>query len=376
VAYRKGAGPESAATDLEARKNVGNDNARSSKPQPQNPQAAPKSWRAVLPVHPAADLFPLMAPDELKGLGDDIKKSKLREPITLWFPDPESNKPELLDGRNRADAMEAVGLSVVRDDWKGGGIHQLLVVWRGLYAPADPYAYVISANIHRRHLTSEQKRELIAKLIKAEPTKSNRQIAKTVKASHPHVAKVRQQLEKTGDVETVTTSVDTKGRKQPARKRPARPHVETIDASDAVLADTAAAKTQPAAAKQADAASNSEIARKDARIEELQAEKRRLEIENVGLRSEVEEAKATRKPKLASDGLATLYCSFCGKSQYKVETLITDGGRKPVCICNECVDLAVDIVKKQKMAAAASETKKSDADDDLDIPPFLRRVAP
>jgi hypothetical protein len=52
---RKGAGLEAAATDLEAQKNVGNDNARSSKPQPQNPQAAPKSWRDVLPIHPAAE---------------------------------------------------------------------------------------------------------------------------------------------------------------------------------------------------------------------------------------------------------------------------------------------------------------------------------
>jgi hypothetical protein len=39
MAARKGGGPEAAATDLEAQKNVAG-NARSSKPQPQNPQAA------------------------------------------------------------------------------------------------------------------------------------------------------------------------------------------------------------------------------------------------------------------------------------------------------------------------------------------------
>jgi DNA topoisomerase VI subunit B len=55
VVAPKGAGLESAATDPGAQKNVGNDNARSSKPQPQNPQAAPKSWRDVLPIHPAAE---------------------------------------------------------------------------------------------------------------------------------------------------------------------------------------------------------------------------------------------------------------------------------------------------------------------------------
>ena len=31
-----------------------------------------KTWRDMLEVHPAADLFPMMAPDELKALGEDI----------------------------------------------------------------------------------------------------------------------------------------------------------------------------------------------------------------------------------------------------------------------------------------------------------------
>jgi hypothetical protein len=41
----KGVGPESAATDPGAQKNVGSGKSRSSKPQPSDPQAAPKSWR-------------------------------------------------------------------------------------------------------------------------------------------------------------------------------------------------------------------------------------------------------------------------------------------------------------------------------------------
>ena len=81
--------------------------------------------------------------------------------------------------------------------------------------------FVIS-DIRRRHLTLEQKRELIEKLLKAEPTKSNRQVAKTVGVSHPHVAKVRDELEKAGDVETVTTSIDTKGRQQPSKRPKSR----------------------------------------------------------------------------------------------------------------------------------------------------------
>jgi hypothetical protein len=150
-----------------------------------------RPWREVLPVHAAAELFPPMSPDELRALGEGIKKNGLQEPITLWFPDHESNKPQLLDGRNRLDAMEVIGIPIVREDWKGGGIHQLLVEWRAVYPPNDPYAYVISANIHRRHLTTEQKRELIAKLLKATPEKSDRAIGKVAKADGKTVAAVR-----------------------------------------------------------------------------------------------------------------------------------------------------------------------------------------
>jgi hypothetical protein len=31
-------------------------------------------WRNVLPIHPTTELFPRMTPDELRALGEDIKK--------------------------------------------------------------------------------------------------------------------------------------------------------------------------------------------------------------------------------------------------------------------------------------------------------------
>jgi hypothetical protein len=182
--------------------------------------AEKKSWRDVLLIHPAAKLFEPLPDSDLKALGEDIKKNGLREPITLWFSDPdgESNEPELLDGVNRMNAMEAEGIAVVRDEWRGGGIHQLLVAWKGLYPPNNPYTYARSANVLRRHLTAESRRKSIADLIKADPSKSDRRIAEQTKASPSTVGKVRQQLEGTGEVSKLDTRTDKKGVKQPAAK--------------------------------------------------------------------------------------------------------------------------------------------------------------
>ena len=42
-----------------------------------------KSWRDVLLIHPAADLFPRMSEPELRALGEDIKKQGLRDKIKI-----------------------------------------------------------------------------------------------------------------------------------------------------------------------------------------------------------------------------------------------------------------------------------------------------
>ena len=42
---------------------------------------------------------------------------------------------------------------------------------------------------------------------------------------------------------------------------------------------------------------------------------------------------------------STSYCSFCGKSQHEVLKLIAG---PTVFICDECVDLCVEIIKEEK----------------------------
>jgi len=44
------------------------------------------------------------------------------------------------------------------------------------------------------------------------------------------------------------------------------------------------------------------------------------------------------------DKSSAYYCSFCGKSQHEVKKLIAG---PTVFICDECVDLCVDIIKEE-----------------------------
>jgi hypothetical protein len=202
-----------------------------------------RSWRDVLPIHPAADLFPMMSRDELLELGEDIKKHGLTSPIVLWSPDDKRHATFLLDGRNRLDAMEAAGIKVV-DKEHGDGLERSTVRCRHLFetgggidgsgTQADPFEFAISANINRRHLGAEQ-RGLIAKLLKAAPEKSNRQIAETAKADHKTVGAVRQDAEARGEIPHVEKHTDTRGRRQPTKKEKRR------DADD-FKKDTAAKK--------------------------------------------------------------------------------------------------------------------------------------
>src|SRR5215218_1821352 len=84
-------------------------------------QARP-SWRDVLLVHQAADLFKFMTDDELMALGKDIEENGLKVPVVFIEVDDSPLKMTtrvarktvetsiaLLDGRNRLDALEARG---------------------------------------------------------------------------------------------------------------------------------------------------------------------------------------------------------------------------------------------------------------------------
>jgi hypothetical protein len=93
-------------------------------------------------VHPAATLFPLMTDDEFQGLKHDMASFGQREPIIVWCN-------QIIDGRNRLKACEELGRTPE---------------FAELDEDRDPWAYVISHNLHRRHLTTSQRAAVAAKM--------------------------------------------------------------------------------------------------------------------------------------------------------------------------------------------------------------------
>jgi ParB-like chromosome segregation protein Spo0J len=96
---------------------------------------------ARMDVHPAAELFPLMQGVEFAALVADIAEHGQHDPVVL------TPSGQLLDGRNRWRACAQAGVTPVTRVER-----------------SEPWAYVISTNVHRRHLSDSQRAMIGARI--------------------------------------------------------------------------------------------------------------------------------------------------------------------------------------------------------------------
>ena len=95
------------------------------------------------PLHPAAEIFPVMDEAAFAALVADIAAHGQREPILIL-------DGQVIDGRHRLRACEQLGLEpLVRQVSADDG---------------DPFGLVVSLNLHRRHLSEGQRAIIAARL--------------------------------------------------------------------------------------------------------------------------------------------------------------------------------------------------------------------
>lgn len=93
--------------------------------------------------HPYSEVFPLLEGKDFDELVADIKAHGLREKIVLY-------QGKVLDGRNRFLACQKAKVRPLKREFKG--------------SDADALAFVVSANVARRHLTENQRAMAAARI--------------------------------------------------------------------------------------------------------------------------------------------------------------------------------------------------------------------
>jgi N6-adenosine-specific RNA methylase IME4 len=91
--------------------------------------------------HEYANLFPMLQGEALDALRADIRAHGVREPVVFLGG-------AILDGRNRYMCARDLGIEYPRVEFSGD----------------DPLAFVISHNLHRRHLTESQRASIAARV--------------------------------------------------------------------------------------------------------------------------------------------------------------------------------------------------------------------
>ncbi|QBI98725.1 helix-turn-helix DNA binding domain protein [Mycobacterium phage Bobby] len=177
----------------------------------------PHQWVMPQP-HPAAELLPMMLDAEVDELAKDIQEHGLQQPIIILQDNEAETRGEpgpypryLLDGRNRLAALARLGVTDP-ERAPGGKVSTRRVHVVDLYVETstvgrgrsgwekalDPVTFVLSMNVKRRHLNSEQKRQAIAAYIEAKPEASAREVARELGVSHPTVSDVKRDIESSG----------------------------------------------------------------------------------------------------------------------------------------------------------------------------------
>jgi hypothetical protein len=180
-----------------------------------------------LKIHPAAELFPPMTEAEFLGLKQDIREHGQREDIVVW-------QGQLIDGRHRLRACRELGIEPQVAE---------------LMDETDPWQYVVSHNLHRRHLTTAQRAMVADKL--ASRKQGEKKPDSGIPLSQPTQAEAATML---------NVSLDSVKQARKIRKTATPETVAAVERGEITL-NAAVATVKPVAAKPATAKAEAEASK-------------------------------------------------------------------------------------------------------------------
>lgn len=144
-------------------------------------------------------IMPPLMPEEREALEQSITEHGVLTPIVV------DDAGVIIDGHHRQEIAAKLGVFCPRR-----AVRDL--------TDEQKVAMALTLNVDRRHLTREQRRELLAASLKAEPGASDREHGRRTGSSDKTAGVVRRELEARAEIPHAETRTDAAGRQQPANK--------------------------------------------------------------------------------------------------------------------------------------------------------------
>jgi hypothetical protein len=164
----------------------------------------PIKTRTKKPVYAPVLKLPPLPYEQFVALRDNIAVNGVLVPILV---DSDGPRREIIDGNYRKAIADELGYDCPE-------------IVQGDLTEEEKRTLARALNLARRHLTQEQKRQLVADQLRETPDRSNRWVGKQMGVHHATVAAVRAEMVATGQIIQLERTVGEDGKARPAIRQP------------------------------------------------------------------------------------------------------------------------------------------------------------
>lgn len=180
------------------------------------------------------DCVPPISAEDYQALFEDIKREK-----RVYMPIVVDERGVDIDGANRRKIWNELRTA-------GHEVEDLVFQVVHSKTESEKRSLARSLNLHRRHLTQEQRRLIIADELRENPSQSNRQVAKGLGVDDKTVGAVRRRLEGTAEIPQLDRTVGADGKERPSTRPAPAPPVDPIpDLADPIPVSTPSTPSAP-----------------------------------------------------------------------------------------------------------------------------------